>query len=137
MQFRIASSRDPLDTAAFTNPVAAAIRHEGALGRPTTSPGRRRSRIRWPGWNTSPLTVWQPSSRGAGPALLGRRLRLCPDAAGQPAGTVGVICNAVGGSTAESWIDRHTLECTFPDILTDWLQNDFIQEWARQRAART
>ena len=48
---------------------------------------------------------------------------------------VGLICNAVGGSTTESWIDRHTLEMKFPAILKDWLHNDFIQEWARGRAA--
>lgn len=48
---------------------------------------------------------------------------------------VGLICNAVGGSPAESWIDRSTLEYQFPAILRDWQQNDFIQEWARGRAA--
>ncbi len=47
---------------------------------------------------------------------------------------VGLICNAVGGSTTESWIDRHTLEMEFPAILKDWLHNDFIQPWARERA---
>lgn len=48
---------------------------------------------------------------------------------------VGLICNAVGGATTESWIDRHTLEMQFPAILKDWLNNDFIQQWARERAA--
>ncbi|MEG1749064.1 MAG: cyclically-permuted mutarotase family protein [Tannerellaceae bacterium] len=48
---------------------------------------------------------------------------------------VGLILNAVGGSPAEAWIDRHTLEFQFPDILYDWTKNDFIQEWARGRAA--
>ena len=48
---------------------------------------------------------------------------------------VGLICNAVGGATTESWIDRHTLEMEFPAILKDWLHNDFIQGWARERAA--
>lgn len=48
---------------------------------------------------------------------------------------VGLICNAVGGSPAESWIDRHTLEMQFPAILRDWLHNDFIQGWVRERAA--
>lgn len=47
---------------------------------------------------------------------------------------VGLICNAVGGSPAESWIDRSTLEYQFPAILRDWRQNDFIQEWVRGRA---
>ena len=49
---------------------------------------------------------------------------------------VGLICNAVGGSTLESWIDRETLENDFPEILKDWLHNDFIQDWARKRATR-
>lgn len=48
---------------------------------------------------------------------------------------VGLICNAIGGSTTEAWIDRQTLETQFPDILRDWLNNDFIQDWARGRAA--
>ena len=48
---------------------------------------------------------------------------------------VGLICNAIGGATTESWIDRHTLEMEFPAILKDWLRNDFIQGWARGRAA--
>ncbi|MEG1861240.1 MAG: GDSL-type esterase/lipase family protein [Bacteroidaceae bacterium] len=48
---------------------------------------------------------------------------------------VGLICNAVGGSTTESWIDRHTLEFEFPDMLTNWLHNDHIMDWARERAA--
>ena len=48
---------------------------------------------------------------------------------------VGLICNAVGGATTESWIDRHTLEMEFPAILKDWLNNDYIQDWARGRAA--
>lgn len=48
---------------------------------------------------------------------------------------VGLICNAIGGATTESWIDRHSLEMEFPMILKDWLHNDFIQDWARGRAA--
>lgn len=47
---------------------------------------------------------------------------------------VGLICNAVGGSTTESWVDRHSLEKYFPAILKDWTNNDFIQGWARERA---
>lgn len=47
---------------------------------------------------------------------------------------VGLICNAVGGSTAESWVDRELLETRFPEILYDWLSNDEIMEWARSRA---
>lgn len=47
---------------------------------------------------------------------------------------VGLICNAVGGSPTEAWIDRSTLEYQFPSILKNWTQNDFIQEWVRGRA---
>ena len=49
---------------------------------------------------------------------------------------VGIIHNSVGGSPAESWVDRNTLETKFPVILRDWLHNDFIQGWARERAAK-
>lgn len=49
---------------------------------------------------------------------------------------VGLVCNAVGGAPAEAWIDRNTLETQFPDILRDWLHNDFIQDWVRGRAAK-
>ena len=48
---------------------------------------------------------------------------------------VGLICNAIGGSPTESWIDRNTLEYHFPAILKDWTHNDFIQDWVRGRAA--
>lgn len=49
---------------------------------------------------------------------------------------VGLICNAVGGSPAEAWVDRHTLETQFPKILENWLGNDFVQDWVRGRAAK-
>lgn len=48
---------------------------------------------------------------------------------------IGLICNAIGGSPTEAWIDRNTLECRFPAMLRDWRKNDFIQEWARGRAS--
>lgn len=47
---------------------------------------------------------------------------------------VGLICNAIGGSNTESWVDRQSLETQFPQILSNWLGNDFIQDWARGRA---
>ncbi len=47
---------------------------------------------------------------------------------------VGLICNAIGGSPAESWIDRNTLEYQFPAILHNWKESDFIQDWVRNRA---
>lgn len=49
---------------------------------------------------------------------------------------IGLICNAVGGSPTESWIDRRTLEFEFPAILRNWKGNDFIQDWVRGRAAQ-
>ena len=49
---------------------------------------------------------------------------------------IGLICNAVGGSTTESWIDREILETRYPAILRDWLHNDLIMEWARGRAEK-
>ena len=48
---------------------------------------------------------------------------------------VGLICNAVGGSTVESWINRRTLEYNYPAIFTSWFDNDHIQPWVRERAA--
>ena len=48
---------------------------------------------------------------------------------------VGLICNAIGGSPAEAWVDRRTLEYEFPAILKNWTKNDFIQDWVRGRAA--
>lgn len=47
---------------------------------------------------------------------------------------VGLICNAIGGSPTEAWIERSTLEYHFPTILRDWKKNDFIQDWVRGRA---
>lgn len=47
---------------------------------------------------------------------------------------IGLVCNAVGGATTESWIDRTTLEWEYPAILRGWMDNDHIMEWARQRA---
>lgn len=48
---------------------------------------------------------------------------------------VGLICNAIGGSPTEAWVSRHALEFHFPAILCNWMRNDFIQDWARGRAA--
>lgn len=42
---------------------------------------------------------------------------------------VGVVCNAVGGATVESWIDRSTLEAWRPVVFSDWLPNS--EEWVR------
>lgn len=48
---------------------------------------------------------------------------------------VGLICNAVGGSNTESWIDRRTLEYEYPAILHNWTRNDHLQPWVRERGA--
>jgi len=49
---------------------------------------------------------------------------------------VGLVLNAVGGSTTESWIDRKSIEHhpVLVDVLDDWLSNDFVQTWCRKRA---
>ena len=49
---------------------------------------------------------------------------------------IGLICNAVGGASAESFIDRKTLEFhpVLVDILHNWRENDMIQDWCRGRA---
>jgi sialate O-acetylesterase len=50
---------------------------------------------------------------------------------------VGLIHNAVGGSNTESWISRKALEFhpEFVDMLEDWLHNDQVQDWCRERAS--
>lgn len=50
---------------------------------------------------------------------------------------IGLINNAIGGSTTESWIDRYTLEHNpvLVDLLYNWSNNDFIDSWVRDRAA--
>ena len=48
---------------------------------------------------------------------------------------IGLICNAIGGSPIESWIDETELEAKYPMILNDWNNNNLIQEWVRQRAS--
>ena len=50
---------------------------------------------------------------------------------------IGLINNAIGGSTTESWIDRHTIEHNpvLVDLLYNWSKNDFIDNWVRSRAA--
>ncbi|MBQ7742148.1 MAG: sialate O-acetylesterase [Bacteroidaceae bacterium] len=49
---------------------------------------------------------------------------------------IGLICNPVGGTPAEAWIDRWTLQWDYPQILYKWLDNDHIQGWVRGRAAK-
>ena len=48
---------------------------------------------------------------------------------------VGIISNAVGGSTTEGWIDSTSLSTTVPEMLQgDWRKNPNIMKWARDRA---
>lgn len=47
---------------------------------------------------------------------------------------VGLVCNAIGGSPTEAWVDRSTLEHQFPAILHNWPRNGFIQDWVYGRA---
>ncbi|MCM1117377.1 MAG: GDSL-type esterase/lipase family protein [Pseudoflavonifractor sp.] len=47
---------------------------------------------------------------------------------------IGIIANAVGGSTAESWIDIEMLKREEPAALVNWRTNDYIQPWAQGRA---
>lgn len=81
-------------------------------------------------------TTWQPSTPASASRFsavgyyYGRMLR---QKLGVP---VGLICNAVGGAPTEAWVDRNSLETSFPNILSDWLHNDFIQDWVRGRAAK-
>lgn len=59
--------------------------------------------------------------------------RTLADSLGCP---VGLIACAVGGSTAESWTDLEALRWEFPEMLDDWNNGDFGQEWARERAKK-
>lgn len=47
---------------------------------------------------------------------------------------VGLICNAVGGSPTESWVSRAALDEHLPQIMRNWTENDFVQQWVRERA---
>jgi sialate O-acetylesterase len=49
---------------------------------------------------------------------------------------IGIIQVAVGGSPAESWVDRYTLEHhpVLVNELYDWRQSDYFMPWVRQRA---
>lgn len=51
---------------------------------------------------------------------------------------VGIICNAVGGSTTQSWISRETMETTHEtiDLLNDTYLNPMVQPWVSGRKAK-
>jgi len=50
---------------------------------------------------------------------------------------IGIICNAVGGSTTQSWISRETMETTHEtiDLLNDTYLNPMVQPWVSGRKA--
>ena len=79
---------------------------------------------------------WVPSSPqnaadfSAVAYYMGRMLR---DSLGVP---VGLVCNAVGGTPIESWIDRPMLEEYYPQVLRHWKNNDFVMDWVRGRATK-
>lgn len=47
---------------------------------------------------------------------------------------IGIICNAIGGSGTEAWIDIETLEAGPFGALVNWRKNDYIQPWVQGRA---
>ncbi|MCK0135449.1 sialate O-acetylesterase [Arenibacter sp. S6351L] len=51
---------------------------------------------------------------------------------------VGIVCNAVGGSTTQSWISREALETTHETIslLNDTHLNPLVQPWVSERKAK-
>ena len=77
-------------------------------------------------------TVCSPETAGQFSAIAYYFGKMLQDSLKVP---VGLICNAIGGSPAEAWVDRRTLEYEFPAILRNWTKNDFIQDWVRGRAA--
>ncbi len=80
------------------------------------------------GWQMiSPETVEKFSAVAY---LYGKMLQ---DSLGVP---VGIICNAVGGSTAESWVSRKTLEQEIPALLRGWPNNHFTMDWVRGQVAQ-
>ena len=42
---------------------------------------------------------------------------------------VGLICNAIGGSPTEAWVDAETLAAEYPEILEDWFNNKLLNQW--------
>ncbi len=49
---------------------------------------------------------------------------------------VGIICNAVGGSGTEAWVDPEALERNVPDIFINWRTNDYLQDWVKGQIGR-
>lgn len=51
---------------------------------------------------------------------------------------IGIVCNAVGGSTTQSWISREAMEATHETIslLNDTHLNPLVQPWVSERKAK-
>ena len=47
---------------------------------------------------------------------------------------VGLIFNAVGGTTTESFVSRECLEKVMPGFCAGWLEDESVMPWARERA---
>ena len=80
-----------------------------------------------------PWSVASPESVGDFSAVayyMGKMLR---DSLKVP---VGIVCNAVGGTPTEAWVDRPVLEQHFSQIFRNWRGNDFVMDWVRGRAAK-
>ena len=80
-------------------------------------------------------TKWEKSGRNSAARFsavawhFGKMLR---DSLNVP---VGLICNAVGGSTAESWIPMDAIRDSLPILEHGWDTSSLAMEWARDRAA--
>lgn len=77
---------------------------------------------------------WERSSRAAVKGFSSIAFNFARELADSLGCHVGVICNAVDGSGCECWIDSATLAREFPEILTDWTNNEFVMGWSRRRA---
>lgn len=49
---------------------------------------------------------------------------------------IGLINNAIGGSTAESWIEEDLLRLREPQLFRNWSQNEEVQDWVRLRSGQ-
>ena len=74
-------------------------------------------------------TQWQPcdgENVRAFSAVADHFGRMLRELLGVP---VGLICNAIGGSPTEAWVDRETLASEYPEILDDWFSNGMLNQW--------
>lgn len=49
---------------------------------------------------------------------------------------IGLVLNAVGGSTCESWIEPELLHEKQPEIFDNWADNSLVMPWVRGRAVQ-